>query len=95
MDRVYLTALMCVSPEMDRTIINNFPSCPGNFDSAPSPVSKIVVNVAFMRSHPATKDRIEHTQRLIDGSGLPSGLKITDNGQLELIQRRIELLTQR
>ena len=47
----------------------------------------------FMRSHPPTADRIEHTQQLIDGTALPGGLQITDNGQLELIQRRIELLT--
>jgi predicted Zn-dependent protease len=49
----------------------------------------------FMRSHPATSDRIAHTQGLIEEAELGSGLKITDNGQLELIQRRIELLTRR
>ena len=49
----------------------------------------------FMRSHPPTTERIQHTRTLIEGRGLPGGLKITDNGQLELIQRRIELLTRR
>ncbi len=49
----------------------------------------------FMRSHPATRDRIQHTRGLIERSSLPSGLKVTDNGQLELIQRRIELLSKR
>ena len=47
----------------------------------------------FMRSHPATKDRIAHTRGLIEQSGLANDLEINDNGQLELIQRRIELLT--
>ena len=48
--------------------------------------------LTFLRSHPPTTDRIGHTQGLINASALPGDLRITDNGQLELIQRRIELL---
>lgn len=47
---------------------------------------------AFLSSHPATADRMSHTSDLIRAADLPPGLKITDNGQLEIIQRRIELL---
>jgi len=47
----------------------------------------------FLSSHPATKERIDNTRQLIDGKGLSEGLQISDNGQLELIQRRIELLS--
>ena len=32
---------------------------------------------------------------LIDGAALPAGLQVSDAGQLELIQRRIELLARR
>ena len=47
----------------------------------------------FLASHPATEHRIEDTRALIAGSDLPPGLKVSDAGELEIIQRRIELLT--
>ncbi len=49
----------------------------------------------FLMSHPATENRIEHTAALIDETELPPGLMIRDDGRLEIIQRRIELLTRR
>jgi predicted Zn-dependent protease len=48
---------------------------------------------SFLSSHPATKERIENTQRLIREEHLPPGLKVHDDGRLELIQHRIRLLT--
>ena len=47
----------------------------------------------FLASHPATEHRIEDTRALISRSELPPGLKVSDGGELEIIQRRIELLT--
>jgi predicted Zn-dependent protease len=47
----------------------------------------------FLASHPATENRIEHTAGLIEETALPPGLTIRDDGRLEIIQRRIELLT--
>jgi predicted Zn-dependent protease len=49
----------------------------------------------FLSSHPATADRIAATHRLIEQAQLPQGLRISDNGKLEIIQRRIHLLTER
>lgn len=49
----------------------------------------------FLASHPPTADRIEHTRKLIDASAIPPDLQVSDNGELELIQRRIELLMRR
>jgi predicted Zn-dependent protease len=48
---------------------------------------------AFLASHPATEDRIAETSALIAAMDLQPGLRVTDNGELEIIQRRIELLT--
>ena len=50
---------------------------------------------SFLSSHPATDDRIEHTTGLI--AQLPSepGPWVRDRGRLEIIQRRIEILTGR
>ena len=47
----------------------------------------------FLSSHPATESRIEATQALIRAAMLPEGLRESDDGKLEIIQRRIQLLT--
>jgi predicted Zn-dependent protease len=47
----------------------------------------------FLASHPATEDRIQQTAALIAASPPPPGLRTSDGGHLELIQRRIQLLT--
>lgn len=47
----------------------------------------------FLSSHPATEDRIAATRAALAGRTLPPGLRIEDGGQLEIIQRRIRLLT--
>jgi predicted Zn-dependent protease len=47
---------------------------------------------AFLSSHPATAERIENTRREIAATQLPAGLRVHDNGRLEIIQRRIRLL---
>ena len=49
----------------------------------------------FLSSHPATGNRIEHTEALLAATALPAGLRVHDDGRLELIQRRIELLSRR
>jgi len=49
----------------------------------------------FLSSHPATEDRIESTRALIAERELPPDLRVRDDGRLEIIQRRIELLTGR
>lgn len=50
---------------------------------------------AFLSSHPATEDRIENTRALIAETDLSGDLRVRDDGRLEIIQRRIELLTGR
>ncbi len=47
----------------------------------------------FLSSHPATSERIENTQRLIDELPPQSGLRLRDRGKLEIIQQRIRVLT--
>jgi predicted Zn-dependent protease len=47
---------------------------------------------AFLSSHPATAERIENTKREIAAENLPAGLRVHDDGKLEIIQRRIKLL---
>lgn len=47
----------------------------------------------FLASHPAPADRLATTRREIDALALPPGLRIEDGGRLEIIQRRIVLLT--
>ena len=47
----------------------------------------------FLSTHPATEERIENAERLIREAKLPETLRTTDNGKLEIIQRRIRLLT--
>jgi predicted Zn-dependent protease len=48
---------------------------------------------AFLSSHPATSERIENTRREIAASKPPAGLRVHDDGKLEIIQRRIKLLS--
>jgi predicted Zn-dependent protease len=48
---------------------------------------------SFISSHPATQDRIDAASARIRQIDLPPGLRVTDNGELEIIQRRIQLLT--
>lgn len=47
----------------------------------------------FLSSHPATEDRIAATSALIRQQGSRSSLRTTDGGRLQIIQRRIRLLT--
>ncbi len=47
----------------------------------------------FLSSHPATSERMANTRRMIREQQLPPGLKTNDGGKLEIIQRRIRLLT--
>lgn len=49
---------------------------------------------AFLSSHPAPAERLEATRAAIAAQDPPPGLKVDDNGRLEIIQRRIELLTE-
>lgn len=48
----------------------------------------------FLSSHPAPEERLEATRKAISAQDFPPGLKVDDNGRLEIIQRRIELLTE-
>jgi predicted Zn-dependent protease len=47
----------------------------------------------FLSSHPATEDRIAAVRARIDAAPLPERLRSDDGGRLEIIQRRVELLT--
>jgi len=47
----------------------------------------------FLSDHPATQERIDETRRAIDALELPANLRSDDGGRLEIIQRRIQLLT--
>lgn len=49
---------------------------------------------AFLSSHPAPADRLEATRRAIVAADLPPGLRSDDGGRFEIIQQRIDLLTQ-
>lgn len=49
----------------------------------------------FLSSHPTSESRIEATSRLIERTPLPAALRRDDSGRLEIIQRRIRLLTGR
>ncbi|HEY5657344.1 MAG TPA: M48 family metalloprotease [Myxococcota bacterium] len=46
----------------------------------------------FLSSHPTTERRIDETRGLIGRTALPPGLKVTDGGELKIVQRRLELL---
>ena len=48
----------------------------------------------FLSSHPPTDLRIEETAGRIASASLPTHLRVSDDGRLEIIQRRIELLGQ-
>ena len=48
---------------------------------------------AFLSSHPATEERIENARQTIAAADLGPGLDVEDDGRLEIIQRRIEILT--
>jgi predicted Zn-dependent protease len=48
---------------------------------------------SFLSDHPATEERIEATRRAIGTADLPPNLRSEDGGRLEIIQRRIQLLT--
>lgn len=47
----------------------------------------------FLSSHPAAGDRLATTRAAIAAETLPPDLRVDDGGRLEIIQRRIELLT--
>lgn len=47
----------------------------------------------FLSSHPATENRLEDTRTAINQLDLPPTLLVNDGGKLEIIQRRIRLLT--
>jgi len=49
----------------------------------------------FLSSHPAPLERIDTTRQQIADLGPLPGLRTTDGGKLEIIQRRIRLLTRR
>jgi predicted Zn-dependent protease len=46
----------------------------------------------FLSSHPATADRAAAVRAEIDALPPTQGLRVDDNGRLEIIQRRIELV---
>lgn len=50
---------------------------------------------AFLSSHPAPAERIANTRKMIAEYDIGGGLDLEDDGKLEIIQRRIELLTGR
>lgn len=47
----------------------------------------------FLSSHPATEERLAEARAMIEAQALPPGLRLDDGGRLEIIQRRIRLLT--
>jgi len=49
----------------------------------------------FLSSHPATEDRIAHAASRIARANLRAGLRVTDDGALEIAQRRIRMLEER
>jgi len=46
----------------------------------------------FLSSHPATESRIEATAARVAAADLPPDLAVRDDGRLQIIQRRIQLL---
>jgi predicted Zn-dependent protease len=48
---------------------------------------------AFLSSHPAPEERIQNARKAIAEADLPGTLMLEDDGKLEIIQRRVELLT--
>jgi predicted Zn-dependent protease len=51
--------------------------------------------LAFFSNHPATEDRIEKSNALLAETPERPGLVVSDRGRLEIIQRRIQLLTRK
>jgi predicted Zn-dependent protease len=49
---------------------------------------------AFLSSHPAPSDRMEATRAAIAAQTLPPNLASDDGGRFEIIQQRVDLLTQ-
>jgi predicted Zn-dependent protease len=49
--------------------------------------------LTFLSDHPATDDRIAATSARIQEKPTPQGLRADDGGRLEIIQRRVRLLT--
>jgi len=49
----------------------------------------------FLSSHPAPAERARDTRARIEARGHPAGLRRSDGGRLEIIQRRIQILTRR
>jgi predicted Zn-dependent protease len=49
----------------------------------------------FLSSHPGAEDRIAETTALVAARPAMPGLRVTDRGRLEIIQRRIQLLTRK
>lgn len=47
----------------------------------------------FLSSHPATEERLTESRAMIGAASLPPDLRPDDGGRLEIIQRRIRLLT--
>ncbi len=47
----------------------------------------------FLSSHPTTESRLQDTRNAINQMNLPPTLRVNDGGKLEIIQRRIRLLT--
>lgn len=47
----------------------------------------------FLSSHPTTEDRIEAAREAIVAADIGGDLELEDDGKLEIIQRRIQLLT--
>jgi predicted Zn-dependent protease len=50
--------------------------------------------LSFLEDHPAPSDRIEAATKLIEAESLPPDLRQDDGGELEIIQRRLQLLEQ-
>lgn len=48
---------------------------------------------SFLSDHPATEERVAEARKVVDAQTLPDGLARDDNGRLEIIQRRIQILT--
>jgi len=51
-------------------------------------------HLSFLEDHPAPSDRIDAATQQIQGESLPPDLREDDGGELEIIQRRLQLLEQ-
>lgn len=50
---------------------------------------------SFLSTHPDTSERVSEAEALLILNPPPNGLRVVDGGKLEIIQRRIELLTRK